>query len=58
MVSTYHCAKLSVTHGEWTFWSEEWAKGDKLGTLGANVMAKPVSTGSIAEAILDAVCTY
>lgn len=58
MVSVFHCKNWRVTHGEWVFWSEKWAEGEKLNTLSANVASKPVTTGSIAEAILDTVCTH
>ena len=58
MVSVFHCKDWRVTHGEWDVWSEKWAEGEKLSTLSGNVISKPVTTGSIAEAILDAVCTY
>ncbi len=57
MVSTYHCKKWSVTHGEWTFWSEEWAKGEKLGILGARVISKRAGVGSVLAATLDRVCS-
>jgi hypothetical protein len=58
MVSTYHCKKWSVTHGKWTFWSEEWAKGEKLGTMPPNMFPRPKSPGSVGAAVLDAVCTH
>lgn len=56
MVSTYHCKKWSVTHGEWTFWSQKWAEGEKLGTLATEVLPRKAETGSVLEATLDRVC--
>ena len=58
MVSTYHCKKWSVTHGEWTFWSEEWAEGEKHGRMPPNMFPRQKSPGSVGAAVLDAVCAH